>query len=324
MKNTLETRLGIFFALAMIAAVVLLELIGGIDGLRGGKRITARFTNVLELKPGDPVKMAGVQIGRVEKLDIVEGRVQATLKLDRRHEVAVRTDSIATVKFLGLLGQNYVAISFGTAGAPVEEGASLKTEDQPDLSQLMIRLDKATEGVETMTRSFSGESFQNLLSPFTDFLKENRERFGSILANVSNVTAQVASGQGTVGKLIYDDALHQSTLATVTNFNQTAESAKVALEQARTLIARVEAGEGTLGMLAKDKALYEETAVAMTNLKEILQKINQGNGSVGKLVNDESLFKNAKLTLQKLDKATEGLEDQGPISVIGMAVGKLF
>jgi phospholipid/cholesterol/gamma-HCH transport system substrate-binding protein len=41
---------------------------------------------------------------------------------------------------------------------------------------------------------------------------------------------------------------------------------------------------------------------------------------VGKLVNDESLLKNVKMSLQKLDKATEGLEDSGPMSVLGMAV----
>ena len=62
----------------------------------------------------------------------------------------------------------------------------------------------------------------------------------------------------------------------------------------------------------------------MTSLKEILQKINQGQGSVGKLVNDQEFYRNAKLTLQKLDKATEGLEDQGPLSVLGIAVNSLF
>jgi phospholipid/cholesterol/gamma-HCH transport system substrate-binding protein len=62
----------------------------------------------------------------------------------------------------------------------------------------------------------------------------------------------------------------------------------------------------------------------MTNLKEILQKINQGKGSVGILVNDASFLKNAQLSLQKLDKATEGLEDQGPLSVLGMAITHLF
>jgi phospholipid/cholesterol/gamma-HCH transport system substrate-binding protein len=86
----------------------------------------------------------------------------------------------------------------------------------------------------------------------------------------------------------------------------------------------VNAGKGTLGMLTKDEALYRETTTAMGNLREILQKINQGQGSVGKLVNDESFYKNLRLSLQKVEKATEGLEDQGPLTVLGTIVGKLF
>jgi phospholipid/cholesterol/gamma-HCH transport system substrate-binding protein len=86
----------------------------------------------------------------------------------------------------------------------------------------------------------------------------------------------------------------------------------------------VNAGQGTVGKLLKDETLYRETTEAATNLKEILQKVNQGKGSVGKLINDQEFYKNAKLTLQKLDQATEGLEDQGPLSVLGLAVSKLF
>ena len=41
-------------------------------------------------------------------------------------------------------------------------------------------------------------------------------------------------------------------------------------------------------------------------------------------MNDRELYNNAKLTLQKLDKATEGLEDQGPLSVLGILAGNLF
>ncbi len=62
----------------------------------------------------------------------------------------------------------------------------------------------------------------------------------------------------------------------------------------------------------------------MTNLREISEKINHGQGTVGKLVNDESFYKNAKLTLQKLDKATEGLEDQGPLTVLGIIINNLL
>ena len=93
---------------------------------------------------------------------------------------------------------------------------------------------------------------------------------------------------------------------------------------ARNVIDQINAGQGTLGKLAKDEALYKETATAMVNLKEILEKMNRGQGTVGKLINEDSFYKNAKLTLQKVEKATEGLEDQGPLSVLGIMVNSLF
>ena len=86
----------------------------------------------------------------------------------------------------------------------------------------------------------------------------------------------------------------------------------------------INSGQGTIGKLFKDETLYRDTTASMTNLREIFEKINKGQGSVGKLVNDEGLYKNAQLTLQKLDKATEGLEDQGPLTVMGIIVGNLF
>ena len=78
------------------------------------------------------------------------------------------------------------------------------------------------------------------------------------------------------------------------------------------------------GKLVKDETLYRETTASMTNLREILQKVNQGQGTVGKLVNDQEFYRNAKLSLQKLDKATDSLEDQGPLSVVGTMVQYLF
>jgi len=86
----------------------------------------------------------------------------------------------------------------------------------------------------------------------------------------------------------------------------------------------VRAGRGTAGKLLYDEALYNETTASMENLKEILQKVNRGDGSVGMLVNDEEFYNNAKLSLQKLEKSVESLEDTGPLSVLGMAVGRLF
>jgi phospholipid/cholesterol/gamma-HCH transport system substrate-binding protein len=53
-------------------------------------------------------------------------------------------------------------------------------------------------------------------------------------------------------------------------------------------------------------------------------KINQGQGTVGKLINDQDLYKNAKLSLQKLDKMADGLEDEGPMSVLSIMANNLL
>src|SRR6266480_1999701 len=323
MKDTLETRLGIFFALAFIAAVLIMEMLGSFDFFKRGIRVHALFNTVQELKEGDPVKMAGVQIGRVEKIDLKENKVDVTLKLDRA--ASVKTDSKAMIKFAGLMGQNFVSISFGSrAGRKVVNDTIIETEEQPDLNALMVKLENVATGVENATKSLSGDSIQNLLGPLTDFLKENSPRLTAILSNMKTISMQIAEGKGTVGKLINEDTLYTAALATVTNLNDTASDIKRTIARAQNVVAEINEGKGTLGKLAKDDALYKEATAAMTNLKEIFQKINQGQGSVGKLINDESLYKNARLSLQKLDTATEGLEDQGPLSVLGIAIGKLF
>ncbi|MDB6024110.1 MAG: Mammalian cell entry related domain protein [Verrucomicrobiales bacterium] len=329
MKNTLETRLGIFFALAFIAAIIILELAGGLD-LRPGKHVNARFHDIHELKVGDPVKMAGVPIGHVSKVDLQEGQVNVTLKVNS--EAEIKTDSKATLKFAGLLGQNFIAVDFGSAGAPkVDSGAVLETAEQPDLGQILQRLDNVAVGVENLTKSFTGDKIDNLFGPITDFVKQNSGPLTATIGNFKIISDNIASGKGSVGKMINDDALYASTLTTVSNLQNTAADiqsmiaeAKLVITNANQIVNNINSGQGTVGKLVKDETLYRETTTAMMNLREILQKVNRGDGSVGKLVNDESLLKNVKLSLQKLDKATESLEDTGPLSVLGTAVNSLF
>ncbi|HOX01779.1 MAG TPA: MlaD family protein [Candidatus Paceibacterota bacterium] len=326
MKNTLETRLGVFFTLALIVLVILIEMAGGLDIFRRGYRLHALFDSVHELKVGDLVKMAGKPVGKVSEIDWADQKVRVTMKITDR-QAAIRTDSQAAVRFLGLMGQNFVAISFGTPTAPrvdPDMDTELATVEQADLNALMTRLDGVASSVENMTRSVSPDNFGNLLGPFTEFFKTHKDRIGNIIANFETTSAQIAGGTGTVGRLLHEDTLYESALAAITNLTETAAEIKTTVAQARTVVDQVRQGQGTLGRLTQEDGLYQETAQAATHLREILQKINQGQGSVGKLVNDEALYRNARLTLQKLDRASESLEDQGPLSVLGIAASALF
>jgi phospholipid/cholesterol/gamma-HCH transport system substrate-binding protein len=331
MRNTLETKLGVFFALTLVVAIVILEMVGVADFFKPGYKVYADFQTVQELKKGDLVKMAGVEIGRVDKIDLANEKVRVTLKI-KKSDAEVRTDSKATIKFTGLMGQNFVALDFGTATAPrAVEGAILSTLEQPDLSAIMVKLDGVAGDIQGLTKSFTPDNLAPLFGPITDFMKQNSTNLSAILENARMVTEQVSNGKGTVGKLLYDETLYNTALSAVVGLQAgTAELKSTVLEargmmtNANSIISQINAGQGTLGKLAKDEKLYVEMTLAMTNAREILEKVNRGQGTMGKIVNDESLYKNVKVSLQKLDKATEGLEDQGPLSVLGIAVQSLF
>jgi phospholipid/cholesterol/gamma-HCH transport system substrate-binding protein len=308
--NSLETKLGLFVALTIIAAVFVVEMLGGTDLLHRGYRVSALFDTVQDLKPGDRVKMAGVEIGRVQKIELAENKVSVLMRINS--DATVKTDSKATVKFTGLMGQNFVAISFGSPGAPrADEGAVLATTEQPDMSAIMDKLDKAATGIANFGNSFTGDKIDNLVGPLTDFVKQNSGPITATIANIKNVSSQIAAGQGTIGKMIYDDALYNTAISTVSNLQDTAIAV-------RTEVNKISSGQGTIGKLLTDETLYKSTTSSMTNLNSILMKINQGQGTVGKLVNNQDFYNNAKLSLQKLDKAADSLEDTGPLSVIGI------
>ena len=316
MKNSLETKLGVFVAITVFAAVLIIENFGGPEAFKRGTHISALFDTAQDLKVGDRVKMAGVEIGRVDDIELVTNKVSVTMSISGK--AVVRTDSKATIKFTGLMGQNFVAIDFGSPDAArAEEGAIIAAVEQPDLSAIMAKLDSAASGIQNLTKSFTPDTINNLMGPLVDFVKQNSAPLTATIANVKNVSSEIAAGQGTIGKLIFDQALYDSALITVSNLQETAASARLVIND-------VNAGRGSLGKLVTDEALYNETTASMTNLNQILQKINTGNGTLGKLVNDQEFYKNAKLSLQKLDKAADGLEDTGPLSVIGQMVGQLF
>ncbi len=351
MRNSLETRLGMFFAIAMIAAFMIFEMASGGKYFKNGYVIYGDFSDVQELKAGDPIKKAGVRIGQVEEITFEGAKVRVAMRIDEGQ--VVKDDSKARIEFIGLLGQNFVSVGFGSENAaPLSGKATIETEEQPDLSALMARLDNVASGIENITRSFSGDSIQNVLGPLTHFLEENNPKISQIFDNLKVVTGKMSDGEGTMGKILTDDELYNTAIGAVKKLEQTGDEMQLTLKEARGLfgdgkkslskaenaltelettltearkvVQGIEQGKGTLGLLAKDEALYKETLSALVQLRQILEKINSGQGSVGELVNDDTLIRNAKRTLQKVDKATEGLEDTGPLSVLGTAVNSLF
>lgn len=313
MKSSLETKLGVFFAMVLLAAVIILEMAGGSDLFKRGYRISGYWNNVLELKEGDLVKMAGKPVGKVEKIEFADEKVRVSMKLDSKFPV--KTDSKATIKFAGLMGQNYVAVTLGSAKTPkFEDGGVIETTEQADFSAIMAKLDNVASGVENITKTFSGDSIQNILGPMTDFLKQNNPKLTAVIGNLQRISDSIAAGEGTVGKLIHDPALYHASLHTVTNldtaiasFNATSADlkdvlaeAKTAVKNAQAIVTDLTAGKGTIGKLLKDDSLHRESTAALAKLNELMDGIKRGEGSAGKLLKDEKLYAEATTAMTQL------------------------
>jgi len=132
-----EIAVGVFVILGGLALAYLSVQLGGLNVLQTpSAHFTARFSSVGSLKPGDPVKIAGVSVGSVESVQLVNYQAEATFALTT--PVAIPKDSIASIQSAGLLGDAYVSISPGASDEDLASGERIvRTEPAISLTELI-------------------------------------------------------------------------------------------------------------------------------------------------------------------------------------------
>jgi phospholipid/cholesterol/gamma-HCH transport system substrate-binding protein len=96
-------------------------------GAEGGYTVTAKFDNIGDLKPGSPVTMAGVRIGRVESIrfDARDFKAEALLRIEDQYK-QIPDDSDASIQTAGLLGGKYVGIGPGGSETFLVQGGQIE------------------------------------------------------------------------------------------------------------------------------------------------------------------------------------------------------
>jgi phospholipid/cholesterol/gamma-HCH transport system substrate-binding protein len=135
----MEIVTGIFVVLGLCALGYLSVSIGGLRvGPRDAYRVTARFSNVGDLKARAPVKIAGVTIGRVESIRLAD--YYGEVELSVGHKIQLPKDTIASIATSGLLGESYVALQPGGDEANLTDGGRItQTESAINISDLIGR-----------------------------------------------------------------------------------------------------------------------------------------------------------------------------------------
>jgi phospholipid/cholesterol/gamma-HCH transport system substrate-binding protein len=324
----MSARVGLFFLVGIaLIWVTFASLSNGKLTREKGYTLTATFRNLKELKTGDEVRMAGVRIGSVVETRLNGRKAEAVLLIDNR--VQVCKDAGATVAMAGLLGNNYVSIDLGNESSGfLEAGTAIKSLDTPDLNSLVTQMGEIGKKIDNALSDFNsamgGKDGKGILGKVDKLIGENEVKIGQLTNNLAEVSERLKQGEGTLGKLINDPKLHDEMLVTVGEIKNAANEAKLFVSNAQGIIEQVKSGQGSLGVLLYDKQAGENIKVVTKNLREISDKLNKGEGTLGKLINDEGLYQQTQGAIKKLDRALDGMADQGPITAVGVTANALF
>jgi phospholipid/cholesterol/gamma-HCH transport system substrate-binding protein len=288
-----ELKIGLVSLFAILMATVLIFLLSGEGGFFWQRyTIKTVFTNIAGLKPGAPVRVAGVEVGSVTETPFVGDRVEVIMEVSRDQAERITTGSIASLGSVSLLGEAAVDITPSTAGMPIPEWGYVRSG--PTAGSLTDVATQASAGIEQITA-------------LVDDIRRGRGTVGQLFTNDSlyrelnalvtafeDVAATINSGRGTLGRLMNDPAA--------------ARALEGSLQNLEAMTARLRAGEGSLGRLLNDDAFSQSLTSVTTNLDAITGRMSRGEGTAGKLMTDQELYNRFTSVADRLDKVMAALQ----------------
>jgi phospholipid/cholesterol/gamma-HCH transport system substrate-binding protein len=292
-----ELKLGILTIAAIVIAAATIFLVTGGRGFFWQRyALKTRFTNVAGLKPGSPVRVAGIEVGSVETVELSGAQVEVVFDVNTSVANRITTASVARLGSVSLLGTGAVDITASEQGTPIPRGGFVPAAPAP--AQISDITDTASEGLKEITglahdlRAGRGTAGKLMTD---DALYLELQRF---VQSAGEVARNIREGKGTVGKLVTDPKIAQALEGSLANLE--------------TMTARMNAGEGSLGKLLKDEAFASSLTAATANLQSLTDRANRGEGTIGKLMTDATLFTRLNSLTDRLDQLTARLnEGQG-------------
>jgi len=306
-----ELRVGLFVLVAMFVIAVGIFYVTGAGFLGPKYRLRTYLPEVAGVTNGAPVRLDGVDVGNVEAIRLVprtdghipekSHNIELVMRVDKRFQPDILTDSTASLVTEGLLGNRYVNITRGFTGVPLKENQEVPGTAEKSLSDVMASMQGLTVDVRNVITSLQ-EGKGTLGKLLTDDQAYNN--LNSLLAKSNEMVGDIQKGRGTLGKLVASDEMYGKVNATLDNVNGVVTDARN--------------GKGTLGKLLNDPSLYDEAKKAIENGGAVISDVRNGKGSLGKLAMDDELYNKLRDTSNNLSNATAKLNDNTT------SAGKLF
>lgn len=285
--------LGIFVILGIIIFVVAVYFIGNTQNLFGkSTRITTLFSNVNGLQLGNNVRYAGVNVGTVKGIKILnDTTIAVDMYINEETVGLIKKNSVASISSDGLVGSMIVNITPAREpyGDVVREGDTIRSLTQKATADMLNTLNTTNENAALLT---------------ADLLK---------------ITQAITSGEGMVGELIMDKEMASDFKKSIANLETTSNSALVTITRLNNLLSKVNYEESVAGVLLSDKESagqvegiidrFEEASQQIQritgNLEEFTINLKQGDGALNLVTSDVEFKNNLEATLKNVEEASE-------------------
>lgn len=297
-----KLKVGMVITLALILLFLTVFFAGGIKNIFTPEiRIKAQIKDVRGLRAGSPVWYSGVEIGKVENIELnPEYGTLVTISINRDAARLINKDVKATILTLGLLGDKYVELSNGSPQAgSIKPGDMIRGATQIELQDIVNASAKSIQKITEVLDKFSGflENVEPSKGTIAKFFTDPAvyDNLKSTTLSLSLILKDFRESKGTMKLLVEDPSLYDKMLHTASSMEEFSK--------------KVNEGQGTLMRLAQDPALYENLNTASKQLSSILERIDAGEGTAGSLIRDKELTKDMKETLTDLKSSVSEFKD---------------
>jgi phospholipid/cholesterol/gamma-HCH transport system substrate-binding protein len=273
-----QLRVGLLVLGAILVLMAGLFLIGQESRLFTSKnRYYFTVGSAAGLNEGNPVRLNGVTVGLVEKINLPEDvhkqLLTVRISIERQYEQRIRADSKARVRTMGLLGDKYVEVSSGSPEAPmIPPGGAIPTMPDTDVDKLIASGSDVVDNMVRISYSLSrilervdrGEGLVGELT--TGESDKITDRLDATLASAQRVMTGIESGKGPLGRLVHDEKLASQLASSIARLE--------------SLMAQAERGDNLAATLLRSPATRADFETTLAEAKQAAASLRQWTAAV--------------------------------------------
>jgi phospholipid/cholesterol/gamma-HCH transport system substrate-binding protein len=309
-----EMKVGILVTLGLvILAALILQQSWGINLFNKTDKFLTYLPNVGGLKPGAPVWLAGIEIGKVDKVIIVPpevypGNAPVFAAIDRMKKEMdalrpdqpnskARRDDLEDKLRATKLELRLVEVTMEVRKQYVNRlstDSEVTIESKGLIGDSFIEISAGTAGVPPRRR---GEYYLIEGMRTTGF-REIMTGANDVIANFGVLSEQFKN----IALKINPDKVGSNLSDTLNDMQKTLRQANATLSEANLLVQDLRQGEGTIGRIVSDPELYDRLNESLGKFSALADRIQQDTGTFGKLMNNSEVYDKANSTLAKTDQ----------------------